>query len=87
LDIIVSDLLSLRIAGTRDPSVARAWCQEQIERDPCAFTRGASQRLRHVAILELAPKALREAYVDSEIERHAKKPQPRAAKARPKRKR
>jgi hypothetical protein len=40
------------------------WCQKEIEKDPGTYEVSASQRLASRAVLEIAPKALREKYGD-----------------------
>jgi hypothetical protein len=67
MDVALSRLLSLHLTGAFDPAAVRTWCQDQIDVDPGQFVGHVSQRLSRLAVLEMVPKALREAYWDGEL--------------------
>jgi hypothetical protein len=79
-------LLSLHLCGQRDRAAVRAWCQQQIDRDPGAFEGGASSRLHRLAVLEIAPRALQDAFWHTELEKEARRVPSARAKARAKKK-
>lgn len=67
MDAALCKLLSLHLTGAVDQGVVRTWCQRQIDVDPGQFEGRVSQRLSRLAVLEMVPKALREAYWDGEL--------------------
>jgi hypothetical protein len=67
MDAALSRLLSLHLTGAVDQGVVRTWCQRQIDVDPGQFEGRVSQRLSRLVVLEMVPKALREAYWDVEL--------------------
>ena len=64
MEEVLSRLLSLQLGGKVDLGVVARWCQEQINADPGAYFRNASQRLAGRAALAIVPKNLQEAYYD-----------------------
>jgi hypothetical protein len=69
VDKTLSALLSLALTDRRDHQVVRDWCQKQIDRDPGAFESRVSQRLQHLAVLEIASPHLVDAFWRTENER------------------
>lgn len=64
MEEVLSTLLSLHLCGKIDLGAVTRWCQGQINADPGAYFKGASQRLASRAALVIAPANLREAYYD-----------------------
>jgi len=65
MDSVLVSLMSLRLCGKVDVGKVAEWCQERINEDPGAYSSSASQRLSSRAALEIAPKALQDAYWDN----------------------
>ncbi len=64
MERVLADVLSLHLCGRINLRTIGGWCQKEIEKDPGAYEVSASQRLASRAVLEIAPKALREKYWD-----------------------
>ena len=60
MERVLADVLSLHLCGRIDLPTVGGWCESEIEKDPGAYEVSASQRLASRAVLEIAPKALRE---------------------------
>lgn len=65
LERTLSQLLSIRLCGKVDMAVVSRWCQEQLNADPGAFERDASQRLASKAAVAVAPKEVQEKWADT----------------------
>jgi len=89
LDRVLADLLSIHLCGRIENSAVAKWCQQQIDKDPGAFAARASQRLGSQAALEIAPKQIRDAYWDQQLQspRDKKLSNRRRQKPRPPRRR
>jgi hypothetical protein len=70
----LADLLSIYLCGNIDLSVVAKWCQDELEKDPRAYDKGASQRLSSKAVLTVAPKVLEERYWDLVLAKKAARP-------------
>lgn len=64
MERVLADLLSIRLGGAMDRSIVAKWSQEQVDEDPGAYERAASQRLASKAALMIAPKDVQERYWD-----------------------
>jgi hypothetical protein len=83
LERTLMEILSLHLCGRIDRAVVAKWCQEQVDEDPGAYEKAASQRLAARAAIAIAPKELQERYWDLALaETQKARPKPKGKRRR-----